>query len=179
MSTATNVSGLKLGTLAYIVQDNKILLLHRIKRKNDIHFGRWVGIGGKLEPHETPHDCIVREIKEEAGIIPTTIIFRGYVYFDEIKKEGQDVSPAYNWIVFLYKITDFIGEVLTENHEGVLKWIPIEKLHEYKMWEGDYHLIHAILKETKPLEAYFLYDGEMVVDFYFWPKKRQPNVNIP
>ena len=55
-------------TLCYIVKDGKVLMLHRVKKKNDINHDKWIGIGGKFEPEEAPEECILRETKEETGL---------------------------------------------------------------------------------------------------------------
>jgi len=47
---------MKLATLCY-VQDkktNSTLMLHRVKKENDYHRGKWNGLGGKFEPGESP-----------------------------------------------------------------------------------------------------------------------------
>lgn len=62
-----------LTTIAYLKKDGKTLLLHRIKKKKDINEGKWIGVGGKLEPGESPDECVKREILEETGY--TDILF--------------------------------------------------------------------------------------------------------
>ena len=57
-----------LTTICYIEKDGKTLMLYRNKKKNDVHEGKYVGIGGKFELGETPEECIIREIKEETGL---------------------------------------------------------------------------------------------------------------
>ena len=57
-----------LSTLCYIEKDNKYLMLHRTKKKNDINKDKWLGIGGKFEEGESPEECIVREVMEETGL---------------------------------------------------------------------------------------------------------------
>ena len=59
---------MKIGTLCYISDGNKTLMLHRIKKDNDMHKNKWNGLGGKLMPGETPEECVVREVKEESGL---------------------------------------------------------------------------------------------------------------
>ena len=54
-------------TLCYLEKDEKYLMLHRTKKKNDINKGKWLGIGGKLESGETPEECLKREVQEETG----------------------------------------------------------------------------------------------------------------
>mgnify|MGYP001643455320 CR=1 FL=1 len=76
-------------TLCYLQRDGKYLMLHRTKKKNDINEGKWIGVGGKLEPGETPYECALREIKEETGYRAKSCDFRGIVVFrynDNLKK---------------------------------------------------------------------------------------------
>ena len=62
---------MKLGTLCYIRDNNKTLLLHRTKKKNDSLANFWIGLGGHvdIENGESPHECIVREVMEESGLV--------------------------------------------------------------------------------------------------------------
>ena len=53
-----------LSTLCYIEKDNKYLMLHRIKKKNDVNEGKWIGVGGHFEADESPEECVLREVKE-------------------------------------------------------------------------------------------------------------------
>ena len=54
-------------TLCYIENNGRYLMLHRIKKEDDVNKGKWIGVGGKLENGESPVECIQREIKEETG----------------------------------------------------------------------------------------------------------------
>ena len=64
-------------TLCYIEKDGKYLMLHRVKKHNDINEGKWIGVGGHAENQETPEECLVREVKEETGLTLTSYRFRG------------------------------------------------------------------------------------------------------
>lgn len=55
----------KLATICYIDNGKELLLLHRNKKPNDVHEGKWISVGGKLEAGETPDECARREILEE------------------------------------------------------------------------------------------------------------------
>ncbi|MFX0085934.1 MAG: NUDIX domain-containing protein [Candidatus Hodarchaeota archaeon] len=159
----------KLATLAYIIYQNEVLLLYRNKKKNDYHEGKYVAIGGRLEPGETPLECIIRELKEETGynLSPDEISFRGYIYFDEVSrnKKSEDL-PAFNWLVFLYHIR--VSEKLCiENKEGDLQWFSIEDIPYQKMWSGDRIFTPKILNSNEIIEAKFLYDGEEIVKWTF------------
>jgi len=120
---------MKLATLCYLRQNNHTLMIHRVKKQNDMHAGKWNGLGGKLLPGETPEECAIREIKEESGLCAQNPRLRGVLTF-----------PAFNqnedWYCFLFLITEFRGK-LTESLEGYLKWIPNSELHNLNLWEGD------------------------------------------
>ena len=115
-------------TLCYIQKDNKYLMLHRTKKKNDINKDKWIGIGGKFEPEESPDQCLLREAKEETGLTLTSFHYRGIVHFRSDEYEAEDMH--------LYTADGFEGR-LTECNEGVLEWIDRDKLYELTMWEGD------------------------------------------
>ena len=55
----------QLATICYIDNGKELLMLHRNKKPNDVHEGKWIGVGGKLERGETPQECAAREILEE------------------------------------------------------------------------------------------------------------------
>ena len=55
-------------TLCYLEQDDAYLMLHRVTKKNDLNHDKWIGVGGKFEPFESPEDCLLREVKEETGL---------------------------------------------------------------------------------------------------------------
>ncbi|MDZ7764918.1 MAG: NUDIX domain-containing protein [Melioribacteraceae bacterium] len=86
---------MKLATLCYIQKENKTLMLYRNKKENDYHEGKWNGLGGKFEPGETPEDCAIREIKEEAGLTVKKLVMKGFITFPLF--DGKD-----DWHVFLF-----------------------------------------------------------------------------
>ena len=55
-------------TLCYIQRGNQYLMLHRVKKKNDLNEGKWIGVGGKCEENESPEECLLRECREETGL---------------------------------------------------------------------------------------------------------------
>ena len=62
-----------LTTLCYIEKNQQYLMLHRIKKEQDINKDKWIGIGGHFEEDETPEECLLREVKEETGANATII----------------------------------------------------------------------------------------------------------
>ncbi len=120
---------MKLATLCYVQRDDQTLMVHRIKKANDMHQGKWNGVGGKLEPGETPEECAIREIYEETGLQVTEVHLRGFLTF-----------PAFNndedWYAFVFTACQFSGELI-ELPEGTLEWVDNSRLLALNLWEGD------------------------------------------
>jgi len=139
-----------LATLCYLKHAGSTLMIHRNKRKDDIHAGKWNGLGGKFEPGESPEECVIREVWEESGLTIVGPKWCGLLTFAGFK--GQD------WYVFVFTANAFSGE-LHENEEGHLDWIPDEKLEELALWPSD-HLFLPWIREGKFFSAKFAYDDE-------------------
>ena len=118
-----------LATLCYIRRDGKTLMIHRVKNKNDIHAGKWNGLGGKLESGETPEECVIREVREESGLEIFEPRLKGILTFPGF---ANDVD----WYAFVFVAKDFRGQI-TESSEGYIHWIDDSDLLELELWEGD------------------------------------------
>lgn len=70
-----------LTTLCYIEKDDCYLMLHRVKKENDLNHDKWIGVGGKFEAEEMPEECMMREVKEETGLTLTSYRARGVITF--------------------------------------------------------------------------------------------------
>ena len=116
-------------TLCYIEQDGKYLLLHRVKKKNDINKDKWIGIGGKFMEWESPEDCIRRECLEETGLTLIQPKYRGIVTFIS---DGMDQTE----FMHLFTATEFSGE-LKECDEGNLEWVDKATVRDLPHWAGD------------------------------------------
>ena len=71
----------ELSTLCYMEKEGQYLMLHRIKKKNDINKDKWIGIGGHFEKEESPEECLLREVYEETGLTLTSYRYRGLITF--------------------------------------------------------------------------------------------------
>lgn len=120
---------MKLATLCYVRNDGHTLMIHRVKKANDMHAGKWNGLGGKLEPGETPEECAIREVWEEAGLRVRNPRLRGIITFPGFSNDED-------WYTFLFVINDFEG-ALIDSPEGNLRWIPDDDLLALNLWEGD------------------------------------------
>jgi len=109
----------KLATICYIDNGKELLLLHRNKKPNDVHEGKWISVGGKLEAGETPDECARREILEETHFTVTEMDFKGMITFPEF-------TPGHDWYTYVFKVTGFEGELISdeESREGTLEWVP-------------------------------------------------------
>jgi len=143
-------------TLCYIRRGDEYLMLHRIKKENDLNRDKWIGIGGKFEDKESPEDCVLREALEETGLTLTSYRYRGIVTFisDRWPTEYMHLFTADGWT----------GE-LKECDEGVLEWLPISRLPDIPHWEGDMIFLDLIGREETPFFSLKLrYEGETLAE---------------
>lgn len=119
------------GTLAYVIRGDDVLLVHRTFRDDDAHLGKYNGLGGKLEPHEDVVAGMRRELREEAGIEVTSWRLRGTISWPGFGPGGED------WFGFVFVVDAFIGEPPACNEEGTLHWVPRATWFDLPMWEGD------------------------------------------
>ena len=139
-------------TLCYIQRGEDYLMLHRIKKQNDLNQDKWIGVGGKFEDKESPEDCLLREVREETGLTLTSYRYRGIVTFvsDRWPTEYMHLFTADGWT----------GE-LKECDEGVLEWLPRRRLMELPHWEGDTIFLDLIGREDTPFFSLKLcYEGD-------------------
>ncbi len=136
-------------------------MLHRIKRANDIHAGKWNGLGGKFEVGESPEECVVREVFEESGLVIAAPRLRGLLLFSGFKKN--------DWYVFVFTAEKFSGK-MKENGEGFLQWIPEGELESLPLWPSD-HIFFPWLQNEKFFSAKFVYEGDEYLrnDVTFYP----------
>ena len=146
---------MKLATLCYVRQDDHTLMIHRVKKENDMHAGKWNGLGGKFEPGETPEECAIREIYEESGLSVKNLTLKGIVTFP-----GFYIDE--DWYTFLFVIEDFEGELI-DSPEGHLQWIPDNKLLSLNLWPGD-RIFIPWLDKPAFFSGKFVYQEEQLVE---------------
>lgn len=144
---------MKLATLVYVRSGGQTLMLHRVKKAQDIHAGKWNGLGGKLEPGETPEACAVREVREESGLEIDPPEWRGLLTFPDFA-HGED------WYAFVYVARSFRGELI-DSPEGRLAWVPDATIASLPLWPGD-RIFLPWLDDERFFSASFAYqDGEL------------------
>ena len=150
-------------TLCYITRGDEVLMLHRVKKKNDINKDKWIGIGGKFEADETPDECLLREAKEETGLTLTSWQCRGVVTFlTENPNDGE--------YMYLFTADGFEGE-LKECDEGDLQWISREFLDQLPKWEGDQIFLDLLWQDAPFFLLKLRYQGSTLVEAVLDGKK--------
>ena len=114
-------------------------MVHRNARPEDAHFGKYNGLGGKLEADEDVIRCIRREIFEEANITCDKLELAGTVSWPGFGRDGE------NWFGFIFRILEWSGELRMHNPEGTLHWVPIIEVLERNLWPGDRYFLPMVL----------------------------------
>ena len=135
-----------LATLGYVFSPcgTKVLMIHRNARPADPHFGKYNGLGGKLEANEDVVSGLRRELREEAGIECDTVRLAGTISWPGFGKSGED------WFGFVFCVESFTGTPLESNPEGALEWVEVARVPELPLWEGDRYFLPLVFDRAAP-----------------------------
>lgn len=152
-------------TLCYIERDNQYLMLHRVKKDNDINKDKWIGVGGKFEEEESPEECLLREVYEETGLTLKRFRYRGLVTF-----VSSEWGTEY---MHLFTADEFQGK-LKECDEGELCWVNKEDVYTLPIWEGDKIFFRLLEKDIPFFSLKLNYEGENLVkqNLYVYPDSK-------
>lgn len=141
-------------TLCYLEQDEQYLMLYRDKDDQDINYGKWIGVGGKLKKGETPEAAMKREVKEETGYMISDYVYRGMVIF--ISNQAPDET------MHLFTATTWHGRQI-DCDEGTLKWVKKDEVFALPMWAGD-AIFLDLLRNNYPFFTLTLYyEGDTLI----------------
>jgi 8-oxo-dGTP diphosphatase len=131
-----------LATLAYVVSPDgrQVLLVHRNRRSDDAHFGKYNGLGGKLDRDEDVVTGIRREVREEAGLECENLSLRGTISWPGFGKQGED------WFGFIFRVDRWTGVPKKENPEGTLEWVELDRVLDLPLWEGDRYFLPLVFE---------------------------------
>lgn len=147
---------MKMTTLCYIEKEGKYLMLHRVKKHHDINAGKWIGVGGHVENGETPEECLLREVKEETGLVLTAYRLRGLVTFLSDSCEPE--------LMCVFTADAFDGELI-ECDEGELAWVEKSDVLALPTWEGDRVFLERLLSGDERFFSIKLrYEGDKLVE---------------
>ena len=142
-------------TLCYIEKDGAYLMIHRIKKENDLNKDKWIGVGGKIEEGESPFDCVRREVYEDTGVSIKNPKYRGIITF---------VSDVWGTeFMHLFTATEFDGEINYDCNEGKLEWVKKEIIPALPIWEGDKIFFDLMEKEERFFSLKLCYEGDVLV----------------
>ena len=141
-------------TLCYLERNGQYLMLHRIRKQNDPNHDKWIGVGGGIEPGETPEECLVREVREETGLSLTGYTKRGVIDFVSDTWEDE--------VMHLYTAEQWTGEI-TDCDEGVLEWVDKDKIVSLPLWEGDKVFLGLLSQDAPYFRLRLEYHGEKLM----------------
>ena len=148
-------------TQCYICRKNgkktEYLMLYRNKKPQDPNEGKWLGIGGKAEPGETPAEANIREVYEETGIRldPEDCLCHGIVKFLNTVYEDEEI--------YLYSAAVPVDTQIIDCNEGELHWVGEDKMPGLSMWEGDRRFLIPLLNGETGINMTLYYDKDKLV----------------
>jgi 8-oxo-dGTP diphosphatase len=143
-----------LATLGYVLSPDRtqVLLIHRNARRDDAHYGKYNGLGGKMQADEDVAACMRRELREEAGIECLEMQLRGTISWPGFGKGGE------HWMGFVFRIDRFAGTPLERNAEGTLSWVPVRDVPSLNLWDGDRHFLPLVFDDDpRPFHGHMPY----------------------
>lgn len=146
-------------TIGFIKRGNEILLLNR---EASTWMGSWNGVGGKLEAKETPLECILREVREETGIILENMQFKGIVTW---KVDNQYDGGMYAFVGEVPVTHEYQTPIKTD--EGILDWKKIDWIfHPENTGVANLqYFLEEMLQDEENYEHHFVYQGDEVKRF--------------
>ena len=153
-----------IATLGYILSPDRsqTLLVHRNKRPEDQHLGKYNGLGGKMLAAENIYQCLVREILEEANIMCERAVLRGTINWTGFGPHGE------NWFGFIYRVEQFSGTPKMTNEEGDLVWINIDDILKLPMWEGDKYFLPLVFdNDPRIFHGFMPYQNAQPISWHF------------
>lgn len=145
--------GLKRTAVLCILRSTAGLLL--LRRSKQPHLGKYIPVGGKLEPFETPRSAALREIEEETKVKVGDVVFCGVM---------AETSPTpFNWVNFIYTAEiDPIDPADCE--EGTLEWVPVSHVSDLPTPTTDRYIYEYVLRgATFMLDARYDKDLNLIL----------------
>ena len=141
-------------SLCYLERDGCYLMLHRVKKKDDVNAGKWIGVGGKVEENESPDECCRREVLEETGLRINRLYHRGIITFVNDRCEGE--------YMHLFTGIPADGEPGCCD-EGELAWVPKEAVGSLNLWQGDRLFLQQMDKSSAFFDMKLVYSGDTLL----------------
>ena len=151
-------------TLGFILSPDRqrVLMVHRVARAGDEQFGKFNGLGGRMERDEDIATAMRREIREESGLECVRMSLRGTINWTGFGPQGED------WLGFVFRVEEYSGTPFDRNEEGPLEWVALDRLPTLPMWEGDRFFLPLVFDDDpQPFHGHMPYDGGRPVGWSF------------
>ena len=166
-----------IGTLVYLLdrESNSVLLIKRDARPQDDHYGKFNGLGGKLELDESVVAGACREFEEESGAVLKHLSLRGTITWSNFGPKREE------WLGFIFLAESWEGEIVKSNEEGSLVWVKLDRLMQacdddaekraeanLPMWAGDRHFVPMVFdKDQRQFHGTMPYDGDTPIGWTY------------
>jgi 8-oxo-dGTP diphosphatase len=152
-----------LATLGYVMSPDgrRVLLVHRNRRAEDAHRGKYNGLGGKVEAGEDVVACLRREVREESGLECVGVVLRGTVSWPGFGQGGED------WFGFVFRVDRYSGSPFAENDDGPLEWVEVDGVLGLPLWEGDRHFLPLVFRDGPQFHGVMPYEGGRPVSWAY------------
>jgi 8-oxo-dGTP diphosphatase len=119
-------------TAAILENDGQIIIAQR--KSSDHLSGKWEFPGGKIEPGETPEECLARELKEEFDIDVTIgePLGSNIHHYDHIS------------IKLMAYRASWVGGEITMNDHKAYRWVTIDQLTEFDFAPADVPFVEML-----------------------------------
>lgn len=151
----------KILTLCCIYNEKEILL-GEIKKEGKLK-GMFNGFGGKVEQDETIDEAAVRELQEEAGILPLDMKKRGVMNFF-MEEDGNPFAHGPMMQVHVYSATKFQGDPI-ETDEMRPQWFSRENIPYSNMWPDDVYWLPMLLEGKNFEGTFYLKDPKTITKY--------------
>jgi 8-oxo-dGTP diphosphatase len=146
-----------LQTAVYVLSPDRtqVLLMHRNKQSDDVHLGKYLSLGGHVDPGEDVLTCARREVHEESGLTTDGAV-------DRVRNRRRD------YLCFVFRADSSTGTPHGGNEEGTLEWVPVDNLASRPMWESDHLWLPMVFDDVaQPFFGVMPYDGLDMVGWSF------------
>jgi 8-oxo-dGTP diphosphatase len=153
-----------LQTAVYVVSRDhtQVLLMLRNKWDEDVHFGKYLSLGGHVDDGEDILTCARREVREESGLTVTDLVLRGTMMWTGFGARRLD------YLCFIFRADRYSGTPHSGNDEGTLEWVPVDDLASRPMWDSDHLWLPMVFDESaRPFYGVMPYDGHEMISWSF------------
>jgi len=153
--------------LVFLTCGDDVLLLRGASDKK-LWAGKYNGLGGHIEPGETPHQAAIREVEEESGLGVEALTLRAVVHVT--------LAPAPGVLFFVFTGAASPGE-LRASPEGAPVWVARSELGALPLVEDLPELLPRVLEPGPLIYGHYTFSADgLRMAFESPANSRIPNV---